>query len=317
MKRKDSGRERAEIGLPRITVDYTQTREQGAALAEQEPERINWAERILGLPWIWFNYRGAGVKVAVLDTGVDTDHPDLVSAISDTQDFTGEGIEDRNGHGTHCAGIIAARLNDFGFVGVAPESRLLIGKVLNRDGSGTFRQIANGINWAVSRDADIISMSLGAMASTDDLFTAIHNALAKGAFVICAAGNAGSLFENSIGFPGRYGGVITVASHDEDGNVSGFSSRGGEIDCLGPGSHIFSTYLDGGFAVISGTSMAAPFVAGLAALIVDKHKRTPENATPLGNNEDLKEHLLRMATHPGYHDPARGYGVLQPFQYFY
>ncbi len=159
-------------------------------------------------------------------------------------------------------------------------------------------------------------MSLGGPVSSNRLYQAIHMALAKGVFIICAAGNEGSLFQNSIGYPGRYGGVITVAAHDRNGNRSGFSSRGGEIDIMAPGSNIWSTYKDGGFAELSGTSMAAPFVAGLSALIVSKHMSGPNSNTPLENNEDLKNHLLWMAAHPGYHENETGYGPLQPFQYF-
>lgn len=308
-----------DAGLPRVTVHRraADLRELGCvAEARAHRERINWAEEVLGIPSVWAKTQGEGVRVAVLDTGIDTDHPDLRAAITDTRDFTGDGIEDTNGHGTHCAGIIGARLNGVGFVGVAPKSRLIIGKVLDNRGSGSYDWIARGIDWAVTRRADVISMSLGGAGTANQLFVAIHKALTSGAFVICAAGNEGSLFQNSIGYPGRYGGVITVASHDQDGNPSEFSSRGGELDFMAPGSNIWSTYKDGGYAELSGTSMATPFVAGLAALIVAKHRRTRRNRTPLENNEDLREHLMRMATHPGYHDTERGYGPLQPFQYF-
>ena len=308
---------KAQFGLPRITVHQKVASLAGLkTVAETQREQINWAQSLLGIPHVWDSTMGKGVKVAVLDTGIDTDHQDLANAIIDTEDFTGDGVEDVNGHGTHCAGIIGARLNDVGFVGVAPKSQLLVGKVLGNDGRGEFSWIAQGIAWAVQKGAHIISMSLGGPASSNELFNAIHMALAKGVFVICAAGNEGSLFQNSIGYPGRYGGVITVASHDRNGNRSGFSSRGGEIDIMAPGSNIWSTYKNGGYAELSGTSMATPFVAGLAALIGSKHKNEPNNNTPLENNEDLKNHLLWMAAHPGYHDNETGYGPLQPFQYF-
>jgi subtilisin family serine protease len=308
---------RMDAGLPRVVVhrvvkDLRVLRR----VAEEVPERINWAQRILGIPSVWQVTQGEGVKVAVLDTGIDVDHPDLADAIVDSKDFTGEGVEDTDGHGTHVAGIIAARLNDVGFVGVAPKAGLLVGKVLGKGGQGSFEWIAQGIEWAIAKGAHVISMSLGGSTSTHQLFVAVHEALVKGLFVVCAAGNEGSLFQNSIGFPGRYGGVITAASHDENGNPSGFSSRGGEVDFMAPGSNIWSTYKDGGYATLSGTSMATPFVAGLAALITSKHLRTATNKTPLENNEDLREHLMRMATHPGHHDTASGYGPLQPFQYF-
>jgi len=285
-------------------------------LAKQQPERINWAGSILGIPDVWNLTQGEGSKVAILDTGVDTDHQDLADAIVDSKDFTGDGIEDGNGHGTHCAGITGARLNGVGFVGVAPKSELLIGKVLSNNGSGAYSWVTNGIYWAVDSGANIISMSLGGPTSDPEMYKAIQYALFFGVHVICAAGNAGSIFTNSIGYPGRYGGVITVASHDYNGNPSGFSSQGGEVDVMAPGSDIWSTYKDGGYAELSGTSMATPFVAGLAALITAKHNSSSSSETPLDNSEDLKNHLLRMATHPGYHDNQSGYGPLQPFNYF-
>ncbi|NET48882.1 MAG: S8 family peptidase [Merismopedia sp. SIO2A8] len=306
------------FGLPHIKVHRKVANgNELTVVAQQEEERVNWAGTILGIPNVWSQTMGQGIKIAVLDTGIDLDHPDLVDGIIDTKDFTGDGVEDINGHGTHCAGIIGARLNNVGFVGVAPRSELLIAKVLGNDGSGAFAWIADGVLWAVEQGADIISMSLGGPVSSHRLYQAIQVALAKGVMVICAAGNEGSLFQNSIGYPGRYGGVITVASHDENGNRSGFSSRGGEIDVMGPGSNIWSTYVDGGYAELSGTSMATPFVAGLSALLLSKHRQPGNsNNTPIDNNEDLKNHLLRMAAHPGYHSNETGYGPLQPFQYF-
>jgi subtilisin len=159
-------------------------------------------------------------------------------------------------------------------------------------------------------------MSLGGPFTTKELFHSIHKALSQGVFVICAAGNSGSLSSNNIGYPGRFGGVITIASHDYHGNPSGFSSRGGEVDFMAPGEEIWSTYKENDYASLSGTSMATPFVAGVSALIKSKHMTTANSQTPLENNEDLKNHLLRMASHPGYHDSERGYGPLLPFQYF-
>ena len=306
-----------DCGIPRYTVQrQVNHSDQLKALAQDQPERVNWAESLLGIPKLWQETMGEGVKVAVLDTGVDPDHPDLQEAIEINKDFTGDGIEDKNGHGTHTAGVIGARLNNVGFVGVAPKCRLLIGKVLGNDGYGNLDWTAQGIDWAVAQGAHIISMSLGGSASTDGLYRSIHTALAKGVCIICAAGNEGSLFQNAIGFPGRYGSVITVAAHDRNGNRSGFSSRGGELDVMAPGSDIWSTYKDGGYAELSGTSMATPFVAGLSALVISKHIKAETSKTPINNNSDLRDHLLWMTTHPGYHDNQTGYGPLQPFQYF-
>ncbi|MEM1348376.1 MAG: S8 family peptidase, partial [Myxococcota bacterium] len=282
-------------------------------------EELTWGQRLLGVPAVWALTQGEGVTVAVLDTGCDVAHPDLSGALIDSRDFTGQGGRDDNpvwdahGHGTHCAGIVGARRNDMGFVGVAPACSLLIAKVLGDDGTGDPDAVAAGIRWAVAQGADVLSISLGGPRKTPALYRAVHAALLEGVMVICAAGNAGSTVSNAIGYPGRYGSVVCVGAHDEHGQPSGFSSRGGELDVLAPGERVWSTYPGGRWAKLSGTSMAAPFVAGLAALIVAKHKRAGSNATPLRNTEDLKRHLTWMATHPGHHNPTSGYGALQPF----
>jgi subtilisin family serine protease len=306
------------MGLPPVQVgtkvkDTTQLRK-----LSDEGEHINWGQAALNIPNVWTQTKGRNVRVAVLDTGIDTDHPDLSPAISAQRDFTGEGIEDTNGHGTHCAGVIAAReTNNAGLTGVAPEAELIIGKVLGEDG-GTDQRVADAIIWAADKGADIISMSLGGPGSSMELFNAVHNTLARGVCIICAAGNEGSLHINDIGYPGRYGSVITVAAHDFDGNRAGFSSQGGEIDFMAPGTNVWSTYLDGGYATLSGTSMATPFVAGIAALIISKHHaEDANNNTPIDNNEDLRNHFLWMAAHPGHHDNTTGYGPLIPFVYFF
>ena len=284
-------------------------------LNPDQREYLTWPHIRLNIPDVWSQTQGEGVRVAVLDTGIDTDHPDLSGQIVSTKDFTGEGIEDVNGHGTHCAGIIAAKLNDVGFIGVAPKTELIIGKVLANDGSGSYDWISDGVLWAFEEGADVISMSLGGPDSTPELFNSIHHVLAQGGKIICAAGNDGSLYTNNVGYPGKYGGVITVASHDYNGNPSGFSSRGGELDFMAPGDGIWSTYTNGGYRQLSGTSMATPYVAGLAALIISKHKQLG-GETPIHNNEDLRNHLIWMASHPGYFTSDEGYGALLPFKYF-
>lgn len=306
-----------ELRLPPYDiVDIVSDTRGLAPLATHREERLRWAEQLLRLPDVWRRTRGQGVRVAVLDTGIDPDHPDLEGAIEQTRDFTGEGIEDLNGHGTHCAGVIAARQNEIGFIGTAPLASLLIGKVLRNDGAGSLDAVADGVRWAVEERVDILSMSLGAPEGSPGLFEAVHTALARGIIVICAAGNSGALFTNSIGYPGRYGSVITVAAHDQHGQPSGFSSRGSAIDFMAPGQDIWSTYRQGGYAKLSGTSMATPFVAGLAALVLAKHRMAGHHTSPIENCEDMRRHLLRMSAHPGHHDSARGHGPLLPFAYF-
>lgn len=271
----------------------------------------------------WWKNRGKGATVAILDTGIDRTHPAFSIPDKHCQNFTDEGdgdnVQDENGHGTHVAGIIAAKRYGKAekaseFEGLAPKATLLIGKVLNQYGEGSSEWVAKGIDWAVDKGADIISLSMSGPHNTGVLFEAVYRAMAAGVCVIAAAGNEGSLAQNAIGYPGRYGGVITVAAHDTFGRPSLFSSSGGEIDFMAPGAEIWSTFPEKSFARFSGTSMAAPFVAGLSALIIAVHQPGKRHETPIRNNEDLKQHLMRMATHPGSHDDTTGYGALIPFK---
>jgi len=305
-------------GLPyRVDEEITPTDGRLPEDLTDHLDELAWANRHVHMPTVWDAPQGRGVRVAVLDTGIDTAHPALKDAIEDAADFTGEGsVYDYDGHGTHCAGIIAGRETTVPFRGLAPRARLLIAKVLNRDGRGEGEWVAEGLRWAYRKRADIVSMSFSARASAPVLFEVIHQMLWLRRLLICAAGNRGALDQNSIGFPGRYSGVITVAAHDEYGNPTSFTSRGGEIDFIAPGANVWSTYPGGRYAKLSGTSMATPFVAGLAALILSKHIAARHNRTPIRNNQDLHEHLLRLATHPGHHDNATGYGALRPLRDF-
>jgi len=306
------------VRLPWTRVEERATRSERLAVAAQPTDVVPWGQRLLGLPDVWARTGGQGVRVALLDSGVAAEHIDLEGAFAPDgiQDFTGEGPRDQSGHGTHCAGIIGARANDTGIVGVAPLCTLMSAKVLRADGTGNVFALIDALAWAVDAGADIVSLSLSAESSTPELYVAVHNALTRGVHIICAAGNSGALAQNNIGYPARYGSVITVGAHDRNGNPAGFSSRGGEIDVSAPGSDIWSTAPDGDYAKLSGTSMAAPFVAGLSALILSKHRHDTSSRTPIENTADLKEHLLRMAAHPGHHNNASGYGALAPLRYF-
>ncbi|MEO0584962.1 MAG: S8 family peptidase [Bacteroidota bacterium] len=269
---------------------------------------------LLGVPNFWKYTKGKGVKVAVLDTGVAHTHPDLKGAIIDMEDFTNSrsGISDINGHGTHCAGIIAARDNSLGVVGVAPESELLIGKVLGDDGSGSEEMVADGIYWAIKSGADIISMSLGSPYPSEKIYDAVMSAIQSGVFVICAAGNSGPDL-GTVDFPGAFEETIAVGSIDRTKKVAHYSARGRQVDIVAPGDNILSTYPPRGLAKLSGTSMATPFVAGIAALILSKHKHF-QGQTPITKQADMEEHLRMTALDlgPEGFDPSYGFGLINP-----
>src|SRR5215471_3245621 len=189
-------------------------------------ETIDWGLAAYHIPDHWKATRGRGIKVALLDTGIDESHPDLADAIDDARDFTRSrsGPIDKNGHGTHTAGTIAARQNNLGVIGVAPECRLLVGKVLSDDCSGASSTVAAGIDWACDSGADLISMSLGSPEPDAALLAAVTRAAAKGKFIIAAAGNDGR--DNSVNYPARWPETIAVAAVDSAGHLAAFSSRG-------------------------------------------------------------------------------------------
>lgn len=245
-----------------------------------------WNLNLLKVTDAWGKTKGKGVVVTVLDTGIDSNHPDLKNRVKKVKDFSGSpfGATDKQGHGTHTAGTVAAEGD---LPGVAPQADLIIGKVLGDDGSGGVDAIAAGIDWAVENGADVITMSLGG-ASTDSFIPpALKRAIAAGVIVVCAAGNDGP-GENTIGYPGGYPESIAVAACDVNRNIASFSSRGKNVFCAAPGVNIRSTYPGGQYATMSGTSMACPHVAGLAALWVSSHSDVAKKDRPAKFRADLK-----------------------------
>ena len=221
----------------------------------------------------WQKSTGEGAVVAVIDTGVDAAHPDLAGnvlsgydAIANTAGVSSDG----NGHGTHVAGTIAAVTgNGVGVSGIAPDARILPVKVLGANGSGYMSDTAEGIVWAADHGADVINMSLGSTSKVTAVSNAVAYARSKGVVVVAAAGN-----EREKGSPTSYPaadeGVIGVAATDSADKVAYYSNAGGYVDVAAPGSGILSTYpaaLGMSYASMSGTSMASPHVAAVAALL--------------------------------------------------
>lgn len=214
--------------------------------------------------------RGEGIIVAVLDTGVDVDHPDLASnLILPGIWHQSHSVDDGNGHGTHVSGIVAAVANNGGIVGVAPQARILPVKVLDYWGSGSAGSVAAGIIDAVDAGAHIINMSLGGPSYSPAMEDAVRYAWDNNVLVIAAAGNCGDPEcpdQNYPSFPASHGEVVSVASTDDMSVRSYFSTANTWVEFAAPGSAVVSTYLDGEYATASGTSMAAPNLAGTAAL---------------------------------------------------
>ncbi|MWG35564.1 S8 family peptidase [Halomarina oriensis] len=236
---------------------------------------------------------GAGADLAILDTGIDSNHPDLVDNLGAGRAFTrakgnfAEDWDDDNDHGTHCAGTAGAVDNAEGVVGVSTEATLHAVKVLGKRGSGSFSDIAAGVEYVADQGWDVASMSLGGSSGTQTLRDACQYATNNGVLVVAAAGNSGPC-SDCVGFPAAYPETLAVGSTDSTDDLSGFSSTGPEVDIAAPGSNINSTVPGGAYDTFSGTSMATPHVAGAAAqLMADGASNDQARSTLLNTAEDL------------------------------
>jgi serine protease len=218
----------------------------------------------------WQRSTGAGVKVAVIDSGVDATHPDLqgnvLSGFDAITDRAGS-TTDRHGHGTHVAGTIAAVTgNNVGVTAVAPDVKILPVKVLSDSGSGNMSDTAEGIIWAADNGAQVINMSLGSTSKVAAVSNAISYARSKGVTVIAAVGNDREK-GSPTSYPAADAGVIGVAATDSNDRIGHYSTAGNYVDVAAPGTNILSTYPGGQYKTMMGTSMAAPHVAAVAALL--------------------------------------------------
>jgi thermitase len=226
-----------------------------------------WGMVKVQAPEAWAVTTGSpSITIAILDTGVDQDHPDLASKIVKNIDFTGSAsVDDVYGHGTHVAGIAAAMTNNgIGVAGLGYSATIMNVKVLGDTGSGAYSWVASGIIWAADNGAEIINMSLGGSSASSTLEDAINYAWSKGVVVVAAAGNSGS---TTPSYPAYYTNCIAVAATDSNDNLASWSNYGDWVDVAAPGVSIYSTLINNGYGYKSGTSMASPHVAGLAALV--------------------------------------------------
>lgn len=293
---------------------------------DRPAETVDWGLRLLGVPDLWPTTRGRGVKVGVLDTGVAPLHPDL-QPIAKMKDMTLPGQPDWTGddvgHGTHCAGIIMARANGAGVVGVAPEADLYVARVI-RGADGDARSVADGIRWMIDEGVQVLSMSFTAGQDYTVLREAVAEALAAGCYLVAAAGNepGGPFAGQTVRYPAKYDGVIAVGSvalaSDDPAlplkdrvNLSGLSAYGEDLDLVAPGVEVLSTYPPDKYAAATGTSQAAAFVAGLVTLLVARQQAQGAAAdTPAQMVECLRRCTVDV-DEPGF-DPRSGFGLIDP-----
>ncbi len=275
---------------------------------DPDVQRLQWGHKAIDVFGAWDFTRGdPRVLVAVVDTGVDLHHPDLKNQIVGSKTFvagTGSAMDD-NGHGTHVAGVIAAQSNNStGVAGVAPACKLLAVKVLDGKGEGNTSDIVAGLLYAADAGANIINLSLGGGSGSKALEEAIRYAHGKGSLVVAAMGNDG---RNVQEYPAAYSGVISVGATTRQGDVAEFSNYGGWISVSAPGDGIWSTMpsyestlneTEGagvGYGFLSGTSMATPYVAGVAALVASLYP----NMAPSSIKSQIERTADNLGT-PGF-----------------
>ncbi|HID61228.1 MAG TPA: peptidase S8, partial [Anaerolineae bacterium] len=226
-----------------------------------------WGLTKIGAPQAWDVTTGSSnLTIAIVDSGIDLDHPDLSGKIILGYDYVnGDWYPDDDyGHGTHVAGIAAAQTNNgLGVAGVSWGARLMALKVLDAGGSGSYADVASAVTYAADHGAKIINLSLGGDYDSQTLHDAVTYAHNTGCVVAAATGNN----NGPVLYPAKYAEAFAVAATDSNDVRAWFSNYGPEVDVAAPGVSIYSTYPGGGYTYMNGTSMATPYVAGLAALI--------------------------------------------------
>lgn len=300
--------DRLKSGFPTINIQENRVYEQSKDTELPSGKLINATSNITT------PYTGAGVKVAVLDSGVATNHRDLkVKGGYCSLEFNcafGIPYSDDNGHGTHVAGIIAALNNDFGIVGIAPSVDIYSIKALDASGFGSTNSLIEGIEWAIKNKMDILNMSITTKESDIAVEKALKSAYEKGILIVGSAGNNGEEADKTVRYPSKYPTVIAVGAVNANLTKLKESAVGPEVEVVAPGGNVYSTYptegnLTNGYATMSGTSMATPHVTGVLALYKERF--------PAKTNAELRKLITDTTKDLGVpgKDPAFGYGLIQ------
>jgi subtilisin family serine protease len=295
---------------------YPYTRKE--VVTTQEIKQISgWQITAFNIPDTWAYSKGDNVRIAVIDTGCDLDHPDLKENLLEGHNFINPSQlpQDDNDHGTHVTGSICATNNGLGVVGIAPKAKVMPLKVLDKDGSGSMELAAKAVRYAVEMDVDMMCMSMASGRPLASLRKAIKIATNKGIPVFCAGGNVNKTMD--ILYPARYPETIAIAALDKNFSRAAFSNTSKHnLDFLAPGVDILSTVRGGWYSVFSGSSMAAPFAVGVAALLLAA-KRKYHLSISLGSVDDyrraFREHGVELDKFNG-DKMFLGAGIIDPMK---
>jgi subtilisin family serine protease len=270
---------------------------------------VGWEIQKFEVNKIWEKTTGNGIIIGVIDTGCDFNHEDLKDNLLQGINIvdTKKDPMDDNGHGTHVCGTICASDNKKGMVGVAPGSKVKPIKVLDKNGKGSSSNIAKGLVWAADNGCKIIVLSLGSRGYNKAVEEAVFYAKNKNCIIFCAAGNFGK--SSGIIYPGKLSSTIAIGAIDENLNRTSFTCSGKELDFLSPGDNIVSCAPNNAYAVMSGTSMAAPFAAGCAALYISYYKISTQKEII----EKFKKHTIHLKDKKYTNKKEyEGYGIICP-----
>jgi subtilisin family serine protease len=281
-----------------------------------------WEIKKFNIEHEWRFSQGKNIVIAVIDTGCDLEHKDIKNNLVDGKNFVEKGSApvDRNGHGTHVSGTIAAENNGVGMVGLAPKAKIMPLKALNDQGGGNIQDIVDAIFWAADHKVDFITMSLGSPYPSDDLQKAIKYAADKGSVIFCAAGNSGP--KSDIAYPAKYDHTIAIGAIDINLRRTSFTCSGETLDFLAPGHDILSCVPGNQYALMSGTSMSNPFAVGCAALLLSYARQTnfhelPNRLKTVNDYIEIFKQKTQNLSDPTYanHKKYQGYGIMYPYHY--
>lgn len=281
--------------------------------APQPIEELPWGINRINADAAWPATKGLAVKAAILDTGIDLDHPDLQNNIKGNVNTINplKNGNDDNGHGTHVAGTVAAIDNDIGVIGAGPEIYLYAVKVLGKNGSGWLSDLIEGLDWCINNRMQVINMSLGSSSDNQSFHDAITKAYRAGIVVAAAAGNSGTS-GGAISYPAKYPETIAVSAIDQFDRLAYFSSYGPEVDLTAPGVNIQSTYNNGYYKTLNGTSMAAPHVSAAAALVLTRPVGAYDlDADGAWDPQEVRNKLEATAENLGLSSNEQGAGLVR------
>jgi len=278
------------------------------------PEKLPWGIKRIYADLVWEITTGSMVKVAIIDTGIDLDHPDLWRNIKGGINTVKprKSADDDNGHGTHLAGTVAAIDNDFGVIGVGPEVSLYAVKVLNKKGIGWLSDLIDALDWCIDNKMQVINMSFGSLEENQSFHDAIIKVHQAGITMVASAGNNGE-GSGLIEYPALYPETIAVTAVDEHDNFASFSSYGPWIDLTAPGVDISSTYKKAFYRTLSGTSMSAAHVTGTVALILTTSPKWGYDldGDKIWDPDEIRERLIDTAENLGLHPHQQGAGLVR------